>query len=413
MLGGVSRATFILVAPVLAAAMHQALAEELSPDEPNGPAALERRLKQTEQALRELTEKTVILQQQVDADHRALDAYRKKSDAALEQSAGRGPAPGEPTGPVGEAPEQPNTPPATAQIFNEPTALTPRGKLVVEPSVQYIHSTNNEVALVGYTVLPAITIGLINIQRVELDTENYALTARYGITPRIEFDLKAPYVTSSQSTETRPLATASTADTFFNASGSGVGDVSAALRAQLNHFRGDNVVWIASLQYKSDTGHSVFQEPIDANTGLQTGLATGSGFNAIQPGITWLFPSDPAVFFGGVAYTHSFSRNVGHGYGDVNPGGILDLNVGMGLAINERASFSFGYQQSIVHQTTQEDSQAQGYALARTGTLQLGTLRLGVSYLLTERFNLNFTLGFGVTRDAPDLELTVRLPMIF
>jgi hypothetical protein len=51
--------------------------------------------------------------------------------------------------------------------------------------------------------------------------------------------------------------------------------------------------------------------------------------------------------------------------------------------------------------------------LARTGTLQLGTLRLGVSYLLTERFNLNFTLGFGVTRDAPDLELTVRLPMIF
>jgi hypothetical protein len=410
---GVSRARLILVAPVLVAAMHQALAEELSPDEPGGPAALERRLKQTEQALRELTEKTVILQQQVDADHRALDAYRKKSDAVLDQTTGRGPAPGEPTGPVGEAPEQPNTPPATAQIFDEPTALTPRGKLVVEPSAQYIHSTNNEVALVGYTVLPAITIGLINIQRVELDTENYALTARYGVTSRIEFDLKAPYVTSSQSTETRPLATASTADSFFSANGSGVGDVSAALRAQLNHFQGDNVVWIASLLYKSDTGRSVFQEPIDANTGLQTGLATGSGFNAIQPGITWLFPSDPAVFFGGVAYTHSFSRNVGHGYGDVHPGGILDLNVGMGLAINERASFSFGYQQSIVDQTTQESTQAQGYALARTGTLQLGTLRLGVSYRLTERFNLNFTLGFGVTRDAPDLELTVRLPMIF
>jgi hypothetical protein len=410
---GVSRATIFLVAPVLAAAMQQAIAEEVSPAEPDGPAALERRLKQTEQALRELTEKTVILQQQVDADHRALDAYRKKSDAVLEQTTGRGPAPGEPTAPVGEAPAQPSTPPATAQIFDEPTALTPHGKLVVEPSAQYIHSTNNEVALVGYTVLPAITIGLINIQRVELDTENYALTARYGITSRIEFDLKAPYVTSSQSTETRPLATASTADTFFNASGSGVGDVSAAVRAQLNHFRGDNVVWIASLLYKSDTGHSVFQEPVNSNTGLQTGLATGSGFNAIQPGITWLFPSDPAVFFGGVAYTHSFSRNVGYGYGYVHPGGILDLNVGMGLAINERASFSFGYQQSIVDQTTQESVETQSYAVARTGTLQLGTLRLGVSYRLTERFNLNFTLGFGVTRDAPDLELTVRLPMIF
>ncbi len=415
MVGHGSRATIILIASVLVAATSRALAEDLPTDEPDAPAALEQRLKQTEQTLHEMTDKIVILQQQLDADRRALDAYRQnqRSEAALGQTTGRGPAPGEPTGPVGEAPEQPNTPPATAQIFEEPTALTPHGKLVLEPSAQYIHSTNNEVALVGYTVLPAITIGLINVQRVELDTENYQLTARYGVTSRIEFDLKVPYVTSSQSTETRPLATASAFESFFNATGSGLGDVSVALRAQLNHFRGDNVVWIASLQYKTDTGHSVFQEPIDPNTGLQTGLATGSGFDAIQPGVTWLFTSDPAVFFGGVAYTHSFSRNVGHGYGYVHPGAILDLNVGMGLAINERASFSFGYQQSIVDQTTQENPEAQGYAVARIGTLQLGTLRLGVAYRVTERFNLNFTLGFGVTRDAPDLELTLRLPVIF
>src|SRR5208283_6043547 len=187
-----SQATVFLIAPLLAAAAGRALAEDPPTDEPADPAALERRLKQTEQTLHDMTDKIVILQQQVDADRRALDAYRQKSEAALQQTTGRGPAPGEPTGPVGEAPEQPNTPPATAQIFEEPTALTPHGKLVLEPSAQYIHSTNNEVALVGYTVLPAITIGLINIERVELDTENYAVTARYGVTSRIEFDLKVP-----------------------------------------------------------------------------------------------------------------------------------------------------------------------------------------------------------------------------
>lgn len=138
MVGHGLRATIILIASVLVAATSRALAEDSPTDEPDAPAALEQRLKQTEETLHEMTDKIVILQQQLDADRRALDAYRQnqKSEAALGQTTGRGPAPGEPTGPVGEAPEQPNTPPATAQIFEEPTALTPHGKLVLEPSAQ-------------------------------------------------------------------------------------------------------------------------------------------------------------------------------------------------------------------------------------------------------------------------------------
>jgi hypothetical protein len=184
------------------------------------------------------------------------------------------------------------------------------------------------------------------------------------------------------------------------------------MRAQLNRFRGDNVLWIGSLRYKSHSGTNVFQEPINPTTGLQTRLATGSGFDAVQPGITFLFPSDPAVFFGGAAYTHSFAREVGFGYGRVDPGGILDLTMGMGLALNENASFSVGYQHSVVDQTSQP-TPATGRALARTGTLQLGTLRFGVAYRLTERLNFNTTIGVGVTRDSPDLEATIRLPYRF
>jgi opacity protein-like surface antigen len=151
---------------------------------------------------------------------------------------------------------------------------------------------------------------------------------------------------------------------------------------------------------------------LDPTSGLQTRLATGSGFNAVQPGFTLLFPSDPAVFFGGAAYTHSFARDVGFGYGRVIPGGILDLNMGMGLALNDRASFSVGYQHSRVDQTSQP-TVATGRALARTGTLQLGTLRFGVAYRITEQFNLSTTIGIGVTRDSPDLEATIRLPYRF
>jgi len=45
--------------------------------------------------------------------------------------------------------------------------------------------------------------------------------------------------------------------------------------------------------------------------------------------------------------------------------------------------------------------------------LQLGTLLVGFSYRLTSTENLNFTLGVGVTRDAPDVTLSIRRPMSF
>jgi len=383
------------------------------PAENPDPDALQRRLEQTEQRLRELAQRVAAEQQQLDADRRALEAYRRGSDSELSQAVGKGTAQGagQPT-PVGEAPSQPDAPAATAQIFEEPTALTPRGKLVLEPDVQYVHSTNNQVALVGYTVLPALTIGLIDVQRIESNLTDYSLTARYGLTSRWELEVKAPYITANTTTETRPLATASETNSYFDSSGSGLGDVEVAMRTQLNHFHGDNAVWIASLRYKTHTGTNVFEEPIDPNTGLQTRLATGSGFDAVQPGVTVLFPSDPAVFFGGVAYTYSFAREVGHGYGRVDPGGILDLTMGMGLALNEHASFSVGYQHSVVDQTTQPTA-AVGLALTRVGTLQLGTLRFGVAYRLTDRFSVNTTIGIGVTRDTPDLEATLRLPYRF
>lgn len=376
-------------------------------------AALEKRLEEREQRLRELAQAVAEEQQRLEADRRALEQLRARPSSELAQARGRGaqdqPAPT----PVGEAPKPPEAPAAPAQIFDEPTALTPRGHLVLEPAAQYIHSTNNQVALVGYTVLPAITIGLIDIQRIESNLSNFILTGRYGITSRLELELKVPYVVENTSTETRPLATASVTNSFFNSSGSDIGDVEIAMRSQLNHFTGDNAVWIAGLRVKSRTGTNVYELPLDPQTELQTELATGSGFYAVQPGFTVLMPSDPAVFFGGAAYTYSIARDVGFGYGRVDPGGILDLSMGMGLALNERASFSVGYQHSIVEQTTQTGTFETGRAISRVGTLQLGTLRFGVSYRMTDRWTLNTTLGVGVTRDSPDLEATIRLPYRF
>lgn len=384
--------------------------------------ALAQRIEAGERRLRALEAQLQEERRLLGAVRRAFAQHMGYSDEGLAGIVGRGigekiaqapvtdtPGVAPPSGPVGEAPPQPAQPAAPARIFDEPTALTPRGKFIFEPSYQFVHSTDNRVALVGFSVIPAITIGLIDVRRVSRDIHTLALTGRYGVTNRFEVETKIPWVHASSDTQTRALATPSFTDETFDASGSGLGDIEIAGRYQFNSFRGDNAVYIGHLRYKSRTGEGVFEVPID-ETGLQTELPTGSGFHGLQAGVTFLYPSDPAVFFGGAAYTHNFERNVGRGFGKVRPGSVIDLNAGMGLALNERASFSIGYQHSIVGEMDQRNPEEVARVLAKTGRLQLGTMRFGLGYRLTPKTNLNVSLGVGVTDDTPDFELTVRLP---
>jgi hypothetical protein len=383
---------------------------------------IQRRLEDSNRRLEALRGQLEEQQQQVDEAQSALDEYRLRSEESLEALTARGaattvaaadaPAQASPT-PVGEAPPPRERPEAPAQIFEEPTALTPRGRFVLEPSYQFVHATDNRIALVGYTVIPAITIGLIDVRRVSRDIHNIALTGRYGVTSRFELELKAPYLFASSSTLTRPLATPSVTEEFFEADGSDIGDVELAARYQFNRFRGDNTVWIGFLRYKSSTGTGVFEVPVNPDTGLQEELPTGSGFEAVQPGVTFLLPSDPAVFFGGIAYLYSFEKAVGNGFGKVKPGAIADINLGMGLALNDVASFSIGYQHSVVGETTQKNKSQVENELAETGRLQIGTMRFGLAYQLKPKLTLNLSLGIGVTDDSPDFEATLRLPYRF
>ena len=317
-------------------------------------------------------------------------------------------------------------PPAIAPIFEEPGVLTPRGKYVLEPSLQYGYSSNNRVALVGYTVIPAILVGLVDVREVKRNTVTATLTGRYGVTPRFEVEARIPYVYRSDSTVSREVGAGSSVNRVFEASGRSLGDIELAARYQLNNGGANTPFYIGTLRFKSRTGRDPFEVPTDciercvgdtSGTGLQLDLPTGSGFYSLQPGITWLFPSDPAVFFGSFTYVHNFkrrdvSRKVLGGdkefLGTIKPGDIIGFNFGMGLSLNEKSSFSLGYDHSSVGRTKQNGRTTPG--AVRT---QLGTLLLGYSYRLNEKQTLNVSVGAGLTRDTPDLTLTLKMPISF
>ena len=335
---------------------------------------------------------------------------------------------------VGRPPEPEERPPEVARIFEQPGVLTPAGSFVLEPALQFSYSSNDRVALVGYTVIPAILIGLIDVRQVKTTGLTAALALRYGLGGRFELEAKAPFAYINGDTVSREIFTGSAQDKVFQADGKGLGDVEVTARYQLNRPAASGPFYVAWLRYKARNGRDLFEVVTDCvtrcvanatGTGLPLELPVGSGFSALQPGVTWLYASDPVVFFGSLSYLHNFKReNVSRtvlsgapeGYpqttteplGTLEAGDIIGFNFGMGLALNERAALSFGYDQSIVGRTKQNGEDAPGAV-----RIVLGTLVVGGSYRLSERTSLNVALGVGVTRDTPDVSLAVRMPISF
>lgn len=349
------------------------------------------------------------------------------ASSAADAASGVGPLAqaGEEVQPVGQAPAAPERPPEVAPLFEQPGVLTPPGTTIFEPSLQYQYSSSDKIALVGYTVIPAILIGLIDVRNVKSNSFTGTLSFRRGITNRFELEARVPYVYRWDDVRGREIGGGDPADSFFKQDANGIGDVELIGRYQLNDGGGDSPYYIASLRFKARTGEDPFEVKTSVNLeGARTGtdeLPTGSGFYSLTPGLSVLIPSDPAVFFGGISYQYSFKRNgvtpnvvnandpSAYTYDEIQPGGVLGFNFGMGLALNERSSFSIGYDHLSVDKTEAtfryDGSKAEGVRV------QLGSLLLGFSHRLNDKRTLNLSLGVGVTRDTPDLQLTLRVPI--
>ena len=111
--------------------------------------------------------------------------------------------------PVGQAPIPDTAPPAVAPIFDQPGVLTPKNKFVLEPSFQFGYSSSDRVALVGYTIIPALLIGLIDVREIKSNVLTAGVAARYGITNRMEVEVRVPYVYSTNDTVSREIFTGS------------------------------------------------------------------------------------------------------------------------------------------------------------------------------------------------------------
>jgi len=297
-------------------------------------------------------------------------------------------------------------------IFEQKGVLTPKYSVTLEPSVQYTHLSSSRVALIGYTIIPALTVGLIDIQDVNDDMLVAAIAIRFGITNRAEVEFKIPYVYRNNAGSSAPVNTGEDLS-VFNTTGHGFGDEEITLRWQLNQPAGPGGIYIASLRGKLRNGKDPFEVPYvpatstEAGAGLPSELPVGSGFYTVQPGITMIFPADPAVLFGTLNYQWNVKRDI-DGVGTLDPADAIEVNFGMGIGLNENLSFSLGYDHTVLMTSTLD-----GDRLGNSKTTQVGTLLFGTTYRYSNRTNINVSLGVGATSASPDVQFTVKVPMNF
>ena len=410
---------------------------------------LEQRLSTLERQVRE-QQSTLVSQQEalqrqealISAQANELSRYRL-SGAGLDALRGAGPgevvatAPGAPqavaapdpggsaagetpgpASPVGQAPagQQASIEPTknlNAALPHDTTGvLTPPGHFSLEPSITYSLSSSDRLVFDGVEIVTGIQIGVIEADQAQRNTGIGTLTGRVGLTDRAELEVRVPYVYRRDvvtTLEQRDQAITTTSD--LNASD--IGDIEATLRYQLNAASAKWPIIVANLRAKSDTGSNPYLVPRD-QFGVAAGLATGSGFWALEPSLTFMFVSDPAVLFGNVSYLHNFPKNINQTIGSVlvgrvTPGDSPGVTGGFGFSLNPQFSFSLAYRHNYIFGTTTE----LGPTKQRSTSLQVGSLLFGTSYAFNSRFSINSQLEFGMTKDAPDVTWTLRMPISF
>jgi hypothetical protein len=301
--------------------------------------------------------------------------------------------------------------------------LTPKGQIVLDPSIEYDYWSQNQLGVNGFQIIPGITFGNVFANRVEQNITTAALTGRYGITDRWEVNVKVPYIyNTGQTISLIPVGT--TAELLsVSATGTGIGDIQFGTSYQFN--TGDNgwPILVGNLLFKTATGISPFDVPIitvnDPNGNFLEGqpkkLATGTGFYAAEPSLTVLLPTAPGVLFANLQDIHNIGRtvnvqNVEGGPGTpvfLQPGENPAITFGIGFSLNDRAALTFSYQQSHVFTAFSNHQAISG------SPYSYGTFNFGLGYQISQSTRLNLSVGIGAGPNTPVAKVLLEVPYKF
>ena len=121
------------------------------------------------------------------------------------------------------------------------------------------------------------------------------------------------------------------------------------------------------------------------------------------------------MVFGSLSYAYAFSRNrvlyqpanQSPALIDYEPAPNISISAGVALSINYQLSLNFSYAQAINF-----SSKINGVQLPNSATNAI-TFHMGGIWRINEKTSIDLSGTFGMTPDAPDFTLSLRVPWRF
>lgn len=307
-------------------------------------------------------------------------------------------------------------------LFNRP--------LTLEAGITYGHYDRRQLTLNGFLALDAIFLGNIAVEGVKSDSLTYHFAARYGISPRLTLNLDAPFIerwTNYQKGGAGGAAAALAQENTHDPPH--LGDVSASANFRLFAETPSRPDVVLTAGVIAPTGRAPYGTDVRVierddddfiRFAVPSKQATGNGVWAVSVGASAVKTMDPAIVFASVGYQHGFLRHFGDidtspdtiTTGKVRLGDTFTFGAGVAFAFNDRTSMSLSFVDRIVREARikidGEDSQP---VIGSLGNI--GTLNLGVTYAMSKHATWVALLGIGLTPDAPDFTLDVKVPYQF
>ena len=301
--------------------------------------------------------------------------------------------------------------------------LTPKGQVVIAPSLGYDYTAQNQLGVNGFQIIPGIIFGNFYVNRVEQYVTTGAVTARVGVTNRFELNVRVPYLYNLTTTTSTIGQGPNSRQFSVNATNAAIGDIQAGASYQINAGLEDWPIFIGNVALKSTTGVSPYEVPIFLQTdpgqteraGLPRKTSTGTGFYSVSPSLTMIYPSAPGTLFANLSYVNTIGARVSirdrtggpSTTTNLTPGQAVGLTAGVGFALNERTSLSLSYQQQYVFESLQNGRSIPGSAYS------FGSFNFGIGYELSERTRLNANVAIGVGPNTPAARLLIEVPYRF
>lgn len=303
-------------------------------------------------------------------------------------------------------------------------------KLSIETGLTYTRVDRRQLGLSGFYALDAIFLGKLTLDQVKGNTWMADVTTRYGITDRLNVDLNLPYVYRDNLYVSEGLGGAGNVQSEAGRKSDAIGDASIGMTYQFAKASISDKDVIASFRVRAPTGRNPFgvklinptanSDPSTTNSNLNIpeGLPTGNGVWSLIGNLSLIKTIDPLVVFGNIGATYNKSRHFADiSPGDGTPGTIklgdsVQVGAGFAFAVNDTTSFSLGTT-IIASRASEIRPEGQGWQSIAGSSGNAASLNLGVTHAFSKTQSINTSLSIGLTNDAPNYSVGVRIPYTY